>query len=279
MALKHAHTARSPRTAAALTRAKFAGIAAGITGLVALGTYLYRRFGPSTVRRFHTMFGTARVYCVADDNGAEVRLLEVGGIVQSGTYTDDERCFELVFQYLKEYDRIFGYGIPIERVCVLGCGGYDYPEHLIAHFPDIRVDAVEIDPAITALARRWFFLDRLIEEYDIERTKRLRLICSDAHDHLRTCAGAYDAIINDTFDAGEPSPAMTSLDALRAVHERLVPGGLYATNIVSALEGPRSVFLHEQIALMHQVFAQIDIYPCAHGEFDTEDNVVVICRK
>lgn len=262
-----------------IVRAAFAVAAAAAAGIAALGAYFYRRFGPGTYKRFPTEFGMARVYSVADDSNAEVRLLEVGGIVQSGTYVDDARCFDLVFEYLKGYDRIFELGMPIRRVCVLGCGGYDYPEHLIAHHPEVTVDAVEIDPAITAIAQRWFYLDRLIEEFSTEETGRLQLICADAREHLRTTDAVYDAIINDTFDAGEPSPAMTSLEALQAVSDRLAPGGAYATNIVSALVGPDSAFLHEQVSLMKRVFAQVDVYPCAHGDIDTEDNVIVICRK
>ena len=59
---------------------------AAIAAVAAGGAWAWRRFGPSTYARFDTMFGRARVYEVLDDAGEPVRLLEVGGIVQSGTY-------------------------------------------------------------------------------------------------------------------------------------------------------------------------------------------------
>lgn len=256
------------------------GLAAGAAAL------LYRRFGPSTYLRFPTMFGQARVYQVADDAGNPVRLLEVGGIVQSGTYVDDEHCYDLVFEYLKKYDLMFDpasaglpEGAPVRRVLVLGCGGYDYPEHLLAHHPEVTVDAVEIDPAITAIARRHFFLDRALEEFDVEQTGRLKLIEGDARAYLERSDVLYDAIVNDTFDAGEPAPGLLGLEAARAVHARLVDGGWYLTNVVAALEGPRSAFLQQQVDDLKHVFSEVYVLPCATDSFSDDDNVIVVARK
>lgn len=252
------------------------GAAAALAGAAAF--LLWRRRDARTYARFDTRFGKARVYQVADDAGEAVRLLEVGGIVQSGTYLD-ERYDELVFDYLKRYDALFEGGRDVRDVLVLGCGGYDYPEHLIAHHPEVVVDAVEVDPAITAIARRYFFLDRLIEEHGTERTGRLNLICDDALHHLLLCGKRYDAVVNDTFDAGTPPAHLTTAAFLRAVHDHLNPGGMFLTNIVAPLEGPESGFLRGQVALVEQVFGNVRIEPCAEDDFGEPDNVIVIACK
>ena len=257
---------------------KLIAIVVGAVALSGLGAWLWRRYGPSTYLQFDTMFGRAKVYQVLDDDGSPVRLLEVGGIVQSGTYLD-ERYTELVFEYLKRYDLMFESNRPIRRVLVLGCGGYDYPEHLIAHHPEVSVDAVEIDPAITSIARQYFFLDRVIEEYDAERTGRLNLICSDALAYLESTDRRYDAIVNDTFDAGSPPVHLTTPAFAQAIRDHLEPGGLYLTNIVSALQGPGSAFLKEQVALLESVFDGVDIIPCAVDTLTEPDNVIVVCRN
>ena len=270
------------------------GIAAG-TSLAAYA--LWRRFGRSTYLRFPTMFGRARVYQVEDDAGLPVRLLEVGGIVQSGTYVDDDRCYDLVFEYLKRYDLMFEAGRTPQRVCVLGCGGYDYPEHLVAHHGGLCVDAVEIDPAITSIARRYFFLDRLLEEFDAEESGRLNLVCADALDFLEgrmhaggsptgigeTCEGGrwrnealpYDAIVNDCFDAGTPPAHLTTERFARAVKANLAPGGLYLTNVVASLNGSGSAFLNEQVAILERVFGHVRVFPCASDDLTSPDNVIV----
>ena len=259
----------SKRAIALLGLATLAGVLGGAAWT------LWNRFGPNTYARYDTMFGKAKVYHVADDDGQMVRLLEVGGIVQSGTYVD-ERYTELVFEYLKNYDVVFDVRDTVKRVCVLGCGGYDYPEHLVANHDGLQVDAVEIDPAITAIARRHFFLDRLIEEYRTEETHRLNLICADALAHLESCGGGYDAIVNDTFDAGTPPEHLTTVRFMRAAHDALADGGLFLTNIVSPLEGPDSMFLSEQVALLGMVFSNVVVLPCSKDALTEPDNVIVV---
>ncbi len=258
---------------------KTIGIAlAGVAAAAGLAVWLWRRYGPSTIQRFDTMFGRARVYAVADDDSSPVRLLEVGGIVQSGTYLDD-RYADLVFEYLKRYDLMFEGGRPVRRVLVLGCGGYDYPEHLIAHHPDVVVDAVEIDPTITAIARRFFFLDRIIEEFETKRTGRLNLVCDDALQFLQSTEQRYDAIVNDAFDAGTPPPHLATRTFALAVRDHLNPGGLYLANVVSAVEGPGSAFLREQAALLESVFGNVRIVPCATEDLTAQDNVIVVAER
>lgn len=258
--------------------AKATLVAAVLGVLTASGVvWAWRRYGTGTYLRFDTMFGKARVYQVSDDEGETVRLLEVSGVVHSGTYLE-ERYTELVFEYLKRYDALFELNPAARRICVLGCGGYDYPEHLIAHYPDVVVDAVEIDPAITAIARRYFYLDRLIEEYETERTGRLNLICDDALAFLQAGGEGYDAIVNDVFDAGEPPAHLCTHEFAQAVRDRLAPGGVYLTNIVTPLEGPGARFLEEQIAILESIFDEVKALPCDLDSVNDQDNVIVIAR-
>lgn len=243
-----------------------AGIAAA---LLALKDYR------ETYLTYPTRFGRARIYQVLADDGSPVRLLEVGGIVQSGTYLD-ERYTEPVFEYLRAYDLMFQADRPIRKVCILGCGGYDYPQHLVAAYPEVAVDAVEVDPAITALARRYFFLDRLLAEYRPEEEGRLSLIEADALEFLRGTSHSYDAIVNDAFDGGTPPEHLAGIAFLEAVRNRLNPGGLYLTNIVAPLTGAGSEFLYRQIALMGTVFAHVYIFPCDSGSLDDPDNIIAV---
>ena len=173
-----------------------------------------------------------------------------------------------------------GGGVPaIRRVAMLGGGGFSYPKYLIAHHPEVSVDVVEIDPMVVSIAQRWFYLDRLMAEFETEETGRLGIYVQDAREFLEEPGARYDAIVNDTFDAGEPAPSLVGVDAARAIHARLNPGGLYLVNVVSALEGPRSSFLHQQVDDLEQVFSQVDVLPCATDHFSDDDNVIVVATK
>lgn len=252
-------------------RAVAAVLAAGAVG--ALGAWGWRR--RRDCLRFRTMFGPTRIYEVADDEGCPVRLLEVNGIVQSGTYVEGD-CNRLVFEYLRGYDLMFEAGRPVRDVCVLGCGGYDYPKHLIARRPGTRVTAVEVDPAITQAARTFFFLDRLLEEFQPLESGRLRLMQDDALAFLRGTDQRFDAIVNDAFDGGTPPPHLCGRPFLEAVRGHLASGGLYLTNIVAPLQGPGARFLDEQRALMGSLFPWVYTFPCDRGSLEEPDNIIVV---
>ena len=133
--------------------------------------------------KFDTMAGPCRVFTVERKEGL-VRMMNVAGTMQSGTYLDDDTYCDLAFSYTRDYDCMFLAGVPVRDVLVLGGGGYSYPKHLIAHRPETFVTCVEIDPVVTAIARRYFFLDRLFEEYDLDETGRLQLVEGDAREFL-----------------------------------------------------------------------------------------------
>lgn len=240
-----------------------------------------------------TKFGMALVFSVEGDDGEPVRVLNVGGMYQSATYLD-ERYTELVFSYDKLFDRMFDAPIAIRRVLMIGGGGYAYPKHFIASVPEACLDVVEIDPMVTQIARRYFFLDRLIEEYETERTGRLGLIAADGRDYLDGLArdladgdGAangnavsgserYDVVLNDSFRGKTPAPSLTTVEAARSVHACLNPGGLYLSNVVSALEGDEARFMRAIVATLKQVFANVYVVPCGSDELADRDNNVVI---
>lgn len=232
------------------------------------------------VARTHS--GMARVRRLEDADGRVVRVLQVGGVFQSATYVD-ERRFEPVFAYYRAFDAMFeadkalraqtGHGV--ERVLMLGGGGYAYPKHALTRHPELSMDVVEIDPAVTRLARRWFYLDELHERVG----ERLGLITADARGYLGRAASAsvrYDAVVNDCFSGVEPVRALATVEALRAARACLVPGGLYLANIVSTCDGVCVDFLRDAVATALCVFDCVQVVPCPDELFGGEDNYLLV---
>ena len=281
---------------------------------------------------YPTMFGTARIYTICQDEqtGASdehetrtggvsepawIRVLEIDGAYQAATYIDDERVYDLVFDYYKMYDHLFEAlgansgqpeqtarsaprdhiaphgqtSLPLSadqpeqtarrrqiNLLMMGGGGYAYPKHVIAHHPEARIDVVEIDPDITLLAERYFFLDRLIEEFETERTGRLGLVCDDALSYLESCNVVYDAILNDTFAGKHPVESLLTSEALHLAKSRLAPEGLYLANVISALEGPAAVPLEHLVDTLFGVFRHVYVVPCGKYPVTETDNHMVI---
>lgn len=268
------------------------GVVLVVAALLAMAFALVRRLlARADVYVFpRTMFGPALVYNVEGGDGEPVRVLKVGGTVQSATYLEDDRYTEPVFAYDRAFDLMFqarrpnGAGAPGEafephRVLMIGGGGYAYPKHFIANHPAGSIDVVEVDPAIESIAQRYFFLDRLAAEYDTDETGRLGLICDDGRSYLDECVERYDAVVNDSFGGGTPAASLVTLEAARAARACLIPGGLYMANVVAALEGAGARFLRAEVATLSQVFAHVVVVPCAGGDFGGDgraDGAVVL---
>jgi spermidine synthase len=242
------------------------------------------------VARERTMAGIAHVYDINDNLGEPVmRILSVRGVHQSASYLD-ERRFDLPFPYFEMFDRIFDTGrTPTwapHSICLLGAGGYAYPKHLLAHHPEVdRIDVVEIDPEMTRLARRYFFLDDAIRQFDSGARHRMHLITADGRafiehpeEYLTIDAEPdhrYDAVLNDTFLGRKPAMSLATREAAHAIHAQLAGDGIYATNVVASCEGEASRLLRSIVATLRSEFAFVRVIAGSGDDPYDEDNNIV----
>lgn len=259
------------------------GMRIAIAAMVALAVVIltvvlvrrYRRKKEIFIK-FQTMQGPVLVYTIRDDDGRLVRVMESQGAYESAAYLDDDLRYELVFGYHRAYNHVFDPGVPVESMLVIGGGGFAYPEYVVSHYPDIHVDVVEIDPMVISIAHRYFFLDRLIAEYDVEATGQLEVICEDGREYLDAGKRRYDAIINDCFQGRSPVMSLASVEAARSIKDCLNPGGVYMSNVISSLEGEDATFISSIVKTLSEVFEHVYVIaglPDSPGERD--NNVVV----
>ncbi|MFR7669893.1 MAG: spermidine synthase [Collinsella sp.] len=124
------------------------------------------------------------------------------------------RAFDDVFEAEGAMHDAYGHGI--DRMLMLGGGGFAYPKFALMSHEGLRMDVIEYDGEITRLARRWFYLDEL------ERTvgDRLRVITAEARSYLGvTSVGhrRYDVVVSDCFGGAEPVRELATVEALRLV--------------------------------------------------------------
>lgn len=247
-------------------------VAIAVTAIVLVRRYRRSR---EIFLKFDTMAGPCRVFTVERKEGL-VRMMNVAGTMQSGTYLDDDTYCDLAFSYTRDYDCMFFAGVPVRDVLVLGGGGYSYPKHLIAHRPETFVTCVEIDPVITAIAHRYFFLDRLFEEYDLDETGRLQLVEGDAREFLEETGERYDAIVNDCFSGMSLVESLATCEAVRLYHAHLREGGVYLANVIGAVEGPRSRPMRRIMRTLASEFTHVYVLPGQPSMLSNCDNNVVI---
>lgn len=168
---------------------------------------------------------------------------------QSGMFLNSPN--DLYITYTK-YFTLGKYYIPkAKKYLVIGGGGYSFPKYTLANDPDATVDVVEIDPAMTKIAKDFFYLPN---------SKRLTTIEEDGRIFLNTNVKKYDVIVMDVFhDYFVPSQLVTQ-EAIKHIERSLTENGVVITNIISGISGPKSVLLASIYKTYKSVFSTVDIY-------------------
>jgi spermidine synthase len=111
---------------------------------------------------------------------------------------------------------------------IVGLGGGTIPRALAGMLPEIRIDVVEIDPAVVRVAERYF---------DFEASERVRVHTLDGRVFVRRAAREqrrYDLIMLDAFDHEYIPEHLLTREFLLEVKSLLTPGGVLAANTFSS---------------------------------------------
>lgn len=91
---------------------------------------------------------------------------QVGGLTQSGGIIKDI--------WNKPLKKLSGTGFPAQNILVLGLGGGSIIEVIKKYWPDAKITAVDIDPVIVKLGRKYLGLNK----------SDAKIVISDAFDYL-----------------------------------------------------------------------------------------------
>ena len=225
---------------------------------------------------YDTEYWSVRIYNTSK-NWENVRILNIDWWFESASFTDEWKQYELVFDYTKYYNKMFDANIDINNVLLIWWGWYSYPKYYISHYLSKKMDVVEIDGMITEIARKYFFLDKLIEEFDLESNGRLRLINEDGRTYLNNNDTQYDAILNEAFSGDNPAKTLTTLENIKNIKKSLEKDWVYLTNIISSLEWEKSRFLRAEVNTLKKVFNNVYVIPCNDSKnlYDSQNNMVI----
>lgn len=191
---------------------------------------------------------------------SKVRYYKQSGAYSSATYIDENRKYDLVFEYLKKYDEMFKF-LDVNDTAMIGGAAYQYPKYYISTFSDKSMDVIEIDPMSTEIAKKYFYLDDLVRDFNTEDTGRLGLFNEDGRVFLADSSKKYDAVLNDAFSGEVPVGTLATVEAARIIKSRLNNGGVYMSNVLGALTGNRSKFLKAEVKTLKKVFKNVYVMP------------------
>lgn len=182
---------------------------------------------------------------VRKDDGAPMVALHLDHLVHS--YADPADPSYLHYEYLRIFDSVARRTEarnPRPRILFVGGGGYTLPGVIARRNPGARVDVVEIDPAVTRVARRWFAL---------KPDARLRPIHEDARWFALRARERYDLVFIDAFNDLSVPYHLTTLEAGRLFRRLLRPGGAIVANVVD--DFGRGRFLASYVRTLQEVFS------------------------
>jgi len=231
---------------------------------------MYRSIGFEDI---DTEYSRVRVFRTTDpttDRPIEAMTFDPHS-TQSAMFTEGD---ELVFEYTKFYHLIRVLRPDFQRSLMIGGAGYSFPKAYVAAYPNASLDVVEIDPALTEIARRRF---RLTDD------PRMRIFHEDGRVFLnRTDPATYDIVMMDAFGSLFSVPyQLTTVEAVTQIHRILNDDGVVVFNIGSAIRGDGSLFLQAEFATYKEVFPSVHLFKVRPDRPDDQlqNLIVVACKR
>lgn len=163
--------------------------------------------------------GNLRYLCFVRDSGEEA--------VQ--TVLNIRKPHEMVSPYTRAMFSSYLFRPKQEQVLIVGLGG-GAMVHFLRHYdPRLRIDVVEIDPAVVKIADKFF---------GVRSGGTVEIITADAFDYLPKTQKQYDVIYMDAFlkpteqtDSTGVPLRIKGVQFYKDVQKKLVPEGLVVWNI------------------------------------------------
>jgi spermidine synthase len=114
---------------------------------------------------------------------------------------------------------------PLERALLLGLGGGGFVRFAKRYFPRLAIDAVEIDPVVVRLARRYFA---------VRTNRRVVIHVADAATHLASALAAgrrYDLVILDAYFGSQIPAPLQRRKFFAQIRSSLTPRGIAIVNV------------------------------------------------
>jgi len=130
----------------------------------------------------------------------------------------------------------------------IGGGGYTFPRYVEASYPNSTIDVMEIDPAVTEMARQKLNLgdDTRIQSHN-QDARTFLLGWKDPKE--------FDIIYGDAFNDLSVPYHLTTVEFDRMLEARMKPGGMYMVNVIDRYEGGE--FMRAFANALRQVFPHV----------------------
>ena len=162
-----------------------------------------------------------------DEEGLRVLRFEKGGARQ--TIAKPGHPQYLGFAYTKVAFVGLALAQETQRMMIVGVGGGTMPVFLRHYYPKAEIDAVDIDPDVVHVAKKYFGL---------REDERLKVHVGDGRAFVEAAREPYDVVFLDAFGTRNVPPHLTTVEFMRAVRRAVKPSGVVVWNIWGRVSNP-----------------------------------------
>jgi len=149
-----------------------------------------------------------------------------------------------------------------------GCVGA-FPRYLARKYPDMDVDMVEIDPAMTEVARDYF-------GFDAASFPTLTVTYEDARTFVNRDHASYDLVYIDAFGSSGRVPfQLVTEEMFGRLAKHAKDDGLLVMNTHGSYEGPGSVYPAIFVKTARSAFRNVALYQFTGKPFASQNLVIV----
>jgi hypothetical protein len=224
--------------------------------------------GERLLHEEETAYGTLRVTQIVHPGGRrqpELRLY-VDDEIESGEL---ERSGAPTFAYVAAAERwLRDVTAPGASFLFLGGGAYTLPRRIAEDDPGARITVVELDPAVTRAAYRWF---------GVRQEHGIASINGDARAVASTLPrGAWDRVVVDVYGGGEHVPHhLVTAEAMGVVRALLKPDGVALLNVIGVARGEGECRFWSVVRTAAASFPAVRLYVHVGRDFPDRQNFLL----
>jgi spermidine synthase len=252
---------------AAAVRVSWLAVSAAI--LVALAiSFIATPAGDWSARIHHVFEKNSRYYNIRVNDvagGSKARFLILDGKLQSARWRDRP---DMLFPYIELSSKIIQKVKPGPRsALIIGGGGYTIPEFIKTYAPAAEVTVVEIDPDVTAAAKRYFLEDPSLP---------ITTLNEDGRVFLNRNQRQFDILYTDAYVGISIPPFLATREAFLQIRRALKPEGIGVFNLMSARTGKLGAVYESLITTIRDVFPQVAVFSTDVTEPIEGQNLIVV---
>lgn len=229
------------------------GVVGGAASLLVIGLAAVQRpavgtVGVKEVFSANSNFGLLQV--VETESGG--RRWFLNDLLTQNTYAPQSGQSMSLFTHML-YGLAKSYTPELHEALCVGLGVGIVPMQLARE--GVKVDVVEINPAVVPIARQFFGFD----------PARVTLHIGDGRYYFNTTTRRYDAVVLDAFLGESPPSHLMTRESFQAVHRCLKPGGTLVMNTFADLSPGRDFLGVSLLRTLRTVFKNVVIHDAQNG--------------